>query len=50
MRQFLVRERAAELISHGKMLLLADERFSVEVRRFEDGVVYRLEVKQPPAD
>ena len=42
--RLLVRERTAELISHGEMLLLSDDRFSVEVRRYEDGVVYRLQV------
>ena len=40
----VVRERTAELISHGQMLLLSDDRFSVEVKRYEDGVVYRLQV------
>ena len=43
--RLLVRERTAELISHGEMLLLSDDRFSVEVRRYEDGVVYRLQVQ-----
>ena len=42
--RLVVRERTAELISHGEMLLLSDERFSVEVKRYEDGVVYRLQV------
>ena len=43
-QQLVVRERTAELISHGEMLLLSDDRFSVEVKRYEDGVVYRLQV------
>ena len=42
--RLVVRERTAELISHGEMLLLSDDRFSVEVKRYEDGVVYRLQV------
>ena len=42
-QQLVVRERTAELISHGEMLLLSDDRFSVEVKRYEDGVVYRLQ-------
>ena len=44
-QQLVVRERTAELISHGEMLLLSDDRFSVEVKRYEDGVVYRLQVR-----
>ena len=45
-QQLVVRERTAELISHGEMLLLSDDRFSVEVKRYEDGVVYRLQVRE----
>ena len=43
-RPLVVRERTAELLSHGEMLLLSDDRFTLEVTRYEDCVVYRLEV------
>ncbi len=41
----IVRERTAELISHGETLLLSDDRFQLDVARGDDDViVYGLKV------
>eukprot|EP00095_Tigriopus_kingsejongensis_P007482 maker-scaffold580_size130538-snap-gene-0.25 protein:Tk07482 transcript:maker-scaffold580_size130538-snap-gene-0.25-mRNA-1 annotation:"lachesin" len=44
MEIIIVRERTAELISHGDLLLMSDPRFLLKVHRSNNSVVYRLEL------
>ena len=41
---FIVRERQAEIISYGKVLLSSDPRVKLEVHKKPDHVVYQLNV------
>eukprot|EP00094_Tigriopus_californicus_P013646 TCALIF_13203-PA protein Name:"Protein of unknown function" AED:0.41 eAED:0.64 QI:0/0.5/0/1/1/1/3/0/211 len=45
MEIIIVRERTAELISHGDLLLISDPRFRLNVHRGNHTVVYRLEIE-----
>lgn len=45
MEIIIVRERTAELISHGELLLISDPRFRLKVHRGNHSIVYRLEIE-----